>query len=372
MTYLSVKEAAKLAGKNERTIRRWILAGKVNYTEIKGKYHVRKDSLEEIKNISQNRRISENKDKKSEKNNEIPDAVSEKTGHNMIKRMSKKIINIEPIFVKDEKYSDIIQEKDIFTTNKLVEGMEYQITDKKKFVSANSQNSMSVKNIGEIDLNTDNLDSDAVEMSIFSKDKMSDSRKSFINNNNDHGHIGNMSGFSTTLSTNSDNDVDKMFDIDGISLNHINDNFSDTKNGHTNGIVEMSAYAVRLLEEKERVTKKIEEQNDYLKKQINVLNEDIISIRKTIDNSLNNNRMYAQNVKDNADNWRSIALDYITAEKTKKNEIKSIIDSEKANVAQPRNILNANTNLFWLGLILVIAGNIALTIAMSLIINLNK
>lgn len=360
MTYIPVKLAADLAGRNERTVRRWIKTGRVKYTEIKGKYHVEEESLGKIignkfkindkkikikqgEDVSesrmQNTEYSQKDDKKHQilnnqqyinpvtegkslsqnKQEENGQAVGGQkvSGHSeiMSKKMSadlvehfsnaanertKRYIMMSGI---EQKYPVTQSESGRFFSPKkhnlsLQEGVEYEIPYDPKKMSGHSEimseydkNNMSANIFHKYPYISNSNVSKTVEMSDLSTFSVSDSLKRSGLDVITDSRLGQMSKFFGHLPTNSDMSVDNFFDSRG-TINAETPFFSDkvlkskkmSENpdiffGHSKRIFEMSAYATRLIEEKERVAKKFEEQNDWLKGEISELRKEISALR---------------------------------------------------------------------------------------------
>lgn len=307
MTYISVKEAAELVGKNERTIRRWIKSGKIKHVLIRGKYHLIEDSLQNFGVLDRKNTSTKNGKKMVEENkiNNVSTTVPNREERNQINEqgnMSEKMSdNLENISVDrvqlinniDKKNEKNREPKTVVTGTKIrtnpimEEGVEYFL-DKK--MSDFGKNNMSVNIMEEDNIGSTISSFRTVEMSNNPKKNMSDSiylseHEHFDDKTNVH-----MSGFKTGLSTNSDYHVDKIFDDDGniiSSGNNIVGQF-DKYSGHLDRTLGMSAFAVRLIEEKEKMSEKYREENSWLRTQIIELKNELSIMRGEIIAESNN------------------------------------------------------------------------------------
>ena len=342
MTYISVKEAAEIAGKNERTIRRWIKAGKIAFDSIKGKYHIKLAGLEEYlgkktknselksQNVrdtynkesisskdksnsdrqnSQSGRIKEKNDAEAEKKKKIydlngygeifgrTDGQAEKmSGHIGIN--SSKYVQV-PIVEYDKLLQRNSQPKDTNKNNVISEGKEYFIIPDSKKMSDYSFPSMSVNKKLKSPIISQEPFFSPVDMSVDSDNKMSVFGKSTIGAVSKDNNDIYMSEFDGHLSTKSDMPVDNYFgghDIIGVEnpfFESMSDN-SGKMSGHNNRTINLSAYAVRLIDEKERVVKRFEEQNDFLKSELSELRKEISALRDIVGSEKENQANLSQ------------------------------------------------------------------------------
>ncbi len=319
MTYISVKEAAILANKNERTIRRWIKSGKVEYTEIRGKYHLLKESfIKKIKIVSGKKidTISKSIEKKRTKN------VS-----GFLPNISKK--NVQT-FLPERQTNEILLEEE----------KEYILDGK---MSENKKNNMSVKKIVINPFTSNTSENSVVEMSDNTKKTMSiflkDRHKQYFTDDNHN----NMSNISNTLSTVSDTTVDKYIDSSDNIISFDNKLIGQNKKyfGHNNRTIEMSGYAVRLIEEKEKIIDRYEKENDWLKNEINGLKNDLEKFRLDFASEKENRSKISDFLIDSNRFWQEILAK------------KNISTYDKKDNDTPDKQKN---NFFWLGWYMIIIG----------------
>lgn len=328
MTYLSVKEASRIAGKNERTVRRWINADKVKWTKIKGRYHVDKKSLSDFVGVGSSRPMSTDEQPASQTKKSTndtrrgliyqaqPDGSARPSADNNVvlqsstkqpdghqKMSDKKSDNPEEyVRVPVERYKKIIKNINFYPdanlygkdNRKLEEGQEYILMSDGENMSEKQRHNMSVKKIVKSPITSQEDVLNPVEMSADSGVEMSDSTNASHSNTFHLGDQGAMSGFDGHLSPVSDMPVDNQIDPRGIissenpffeSNNILSKKMSgqiDKMSGHLNRTIELSGYATRLIEEKERVASKFEEQNDFLKNELTALRKEISALRDIV------------------------------------------------------------------------------------------
>ncbi len=386
MTYLSVKEAAKIAGKNERTIRRWIKANKIKTTQIRGRFHVDSESLDELigtrkearKKNQEDGKEKENitKAKSSSKQKENNDSTEDRDLTKMSDKMSgegedNRLENVRTVDLVGEKIREYVRfleiqneelmgkklskhvqtipnfpnhskhEKHMETIgmnaeNKVIEeGEEYVLGQnvRTKKMSVNDTNNMSVKKLSYSPIVSQVKDNNAVEMSDFINSTMSVSRK--FNADIDISPIGagHVSDFINGLSTKSDIPVDKFFDVrdtidvenlfsddtvkmsehnlghfdrtNPVSVNNVRQNLSENfLEKDKQNVVNISAYATRLIDEKERVAKKFEEQNDFLKNELSELRKEVSALRGVVASETKNRANTSEFLMRENESWR--------------------------------------------------------------------
>ncbi|MFA4931009.1 MAG: helix-turn-helix domain-containing protein [Patescibacteria group bacterium] len=320
MTYLSVKEAGEAAGKNERTIRRWINGNKIKWTKIKGKYHIDRQSLREyivgagfkparpdvgadphVRSVLEDKSISD----------------GQKSGH---QKMSENETNKEEKYVRIpiKTYQDILRniyqvsnEKAGEKNYKLEEGKEYTLMSDRQKMSDFADHNMSVNKYLKYPIASQEAHLSPVEMSDMTENNMSDFKLHAIEDTFETTPGVNMSDFSGHLSAVSDTSVDNSLDSHDIIytenpfLKGYNDRIkkmsgqNEEMSGHNNRIVELSGYALRLIEEKERVAKKFEEQNDFLKNELTALRREISALRDIVGGERGNQAAMGQILLDN-------------------------------------------------------------------------
>ena len=332
MPYLTVKESAQIAGRNERTIRRWIKAGKVKYTEIKGKYHVEEESLgeyinEKAKNKDQKAKLVPDSDSGPQlKNPPTADSdlhnanrhiktaddrinrnkqMRERSGvsENGVGRQAKspgdkirREIFMSAVEQKAGVFRELSAPREGASDERIAlrEGVEYEMSGQLEKVSENKGNNMSAKILSNNPIVSNSNINQPGEMSVLSTFSMSDLRDDANLDDKQKTDTALMSDFTGHLPTHSDGHVDKFFDrrgIIGVETPFFPDNtdtsekmsvYSDKIDGHINRTFQMSAYATRLIEEKERVAKKFEEQNDFLKGELTELRKEISALREVV------------------------------------------------------------------------------------------
>lgn len=316
MPYLTVKESAQIANRNERTIRRWIKAGKVKSTEIKGKYHVEEESLEKFigkkvtadttksitndqsKSKSQDSMIKNRAGRTKEELGRQDEGSENGVGHqakSLGKKIKRKII-MSAVEQKTGTLGNMSMSRESVQDRiiALREGVEYEMSGQIEPMSENKQNNMSAKILSYSPIVSNSNIKHPGEMSDLSGFSMSDSRGDAISDVLQKTNTSLMSDYNGHLPTQSDGHVDKYFDPRGIIISEtpffpdksdVSDkmsNYSDKFNGHLKRTFEMSAYATRLIEEKERVAKKFEEQNDFLKNELSELRKEISALREVV------------------------------------------------------------------------------------------
>lgn len=376
VTYLSVKEAAQIAGKNERTIRRWIKANRIKTSQIRGRFHVDSDSLREYviskkEKVKSNKKITNkqnleklNKTKENwEKNNEINnlriqnknnfkqkdikmsgegednrlenvrtvDLVGEKMREYVrLLENQNQILNLEKLNKTKENLIELGKtgknwekqnptnhnQGSLEQTKVIKEGEEYVLDRnvRTKNMSEKGEINMSVKKYLNYPIVSQDTDYDAVEMSEDSDSKMSVRQKSALDKYITDMSPTDMSVFDGHLSTILDTPVDKFFDghgklvsespffggekkMSGHLFGHLNrtkkmSDFLDkmsalespkklTGDSQINP-VSISAYATRLIEEKERVAHKFERDNVFLKNELTALRKELTAMREVV------------------------------------------------------------------------------------------
>jgi len=324
MTYLSVQEAAKIAGKNERTIRRWIRANKIKSSKIRGKFHVDEEDLFQFVEEKTNVKITkENKTKmirntKQKSNTDLDKTQVKIDGQKMSGKRENDRYKIDQssglseativeqnwtkkyneLLIKNNKLSDmnkalqqdLLWRNDVQEPLKIIkEGEEYILSEKKNVRSRKMSdfvtNNMSVKILPNISVDSQEDNIATVEMSDLSEMQMSSFGKYAIDKIIDDTDTMLVSEKNGHLSTKIDMPVDNIFD-DNDTINSENPIFDNDKNnvrqnvGHIKRTskmsyyfdeqknveaVNLSGYAVRLMDEKEKVISTLSEENKYLK-----------------------------------------------------------------------------------------------------------
>ncbi|MFZ5392170.1 MAG: helix-turn-helix domain-containing protein [Patescibacteria group bacterium] len=308
MTYISVKEAAKLAGKNERTIRRWIKSGKVKHVIIRGKYHLTEESLDifkvdieegsdrkgERKVIRSSRKINSLKDTDSHKKNEIDQDNKSSIVKNVSENMSVQSFDNVRKFNTSKQKENTTRSVNISPTvlfekgNPVMEeGVEYFLD---KNMSERIKNNMSVNKIDKDYFGPLVSSNHTVEMSENTNFALSNFSLPSVHDSLQARTDGLVSDFKTGLSTNSDSVVDKLFDVNDKIVSYRENNFgqSDKYSGHLDRTLGMSAFAVRLIEEKEKMSEKYREENSWLRTQIIELKNELSILRGEIIAETNN------------------------------------------------------------------------------------
>ncbi len=307
MTYISVKEAAKLVGKNERTIRRWIKSGKVEHVIIRGKYHLMEESLD-ILRVS----IKEGSERKGERkvitsreiisSKDINDLIGKKIHKNINSNIAKNVsenMSVQSFdtvrkFKISKQKENVTRSVNNFPTSivekgnlVMEEGVEYFLD---KNMSERIKNNMSVNKIDKDYFGPLVSSNHTVEMSENTNFALSNYSLPFIHDSLQARTDGLVSDFKTSLSTNSDSVVDKIFDDNGKIVSYRENIFgqSDKYSGHLDRTLGMSAFAVRLIEEKEKMSEKYREENSWLRTQIIELKNELSIMRGEIIAESNN------------------------------------------------------------------------------------
>ena len=407
MTYLSVKEAAEIAGKNERTIRRWIKANKIKSSKIRGRFHVDEDSLDEViekkgkrkkekvskitKIIEQSGSPISERDNTSDSrmtNIEETGSHSEQTNKMSGRTENDRVENVRTLHIVSDKIREYIKLLEIQnskyksqisnlkfqtvqdTRNKTQEtrksrGIEYKLhknlpthsTDKNfikegeeyvlngkergQNMSGHDEFNMSVNKLSDNPITSQQALNNDVEMSVLTELDMSDSPHSPINAPLGSMSEGDMSDFFGQLSTNLDMSVDKSFDGHGMidtenPFSGDTNKLSGQKVGHNNRTVELSAYASRLIDEKERVAIKFEEQNDFLKNELSELRKEVSALRGVVaGESINRTNTSEFLMRMNESLQKNNADLYAKVEEASKNNSELLITSTKLNQIQP-------------------------------------
>ena len=355
MTYISVKEAAKIIGKNERTIRRWIKSGQIKHVLIKGKFHLVENNIRGIAEKNKKKKIKIKKTDEIEGKNvqmiselsnmdksKYPDKMSEKMSRQSIYGHKKH--TIWPIDSREN--NNLIMEEDV----------EYYLGKK---MSDNAKNNMSVNKIDEEYIGPLISQNDTVEMSNYSKNEMSESTNSAIKVA--FGNVTNrtMSDFFGSLSTNSDSTVDNLFDSDDkiVSLNRNIFGHSEKYSGHLDRTLGMSAFAVRIIEEKDKMSRKYQEENEWLKNEIIGLKNEILNFRREIvDENMNRTKLSDFLIESNK-SWQERGLKYIetynglkNTNETQQNRDEIIFLIQKLINEKEKDKQNQNfSQTFWVG-----------------------
>jgi len=347
MTYLSVQEAAKIAGKNERTIRRWIRANKIKSSKIRGKFHVDEEDLFQFVEEKTNVKITkENKTKmirntKQKSNTDLDKTQVKIDGQKMSGKRENDRYKIDQspglseattveqnwtkkydeLLIKNNKLSDmnkalqqdLLWRNDVQEPLKIIkEGEEYILSEKKNVRSRKMSdfvtNNMSVKILPNISVDSQEDNIATVEMSDLSEMQMSSFGKYAIDKIIDDTDTMLVSEKNGHLSTKIDMPVDNIFD-DNDTINSENPIFDNYKNnvrqnvGHIKRTskmsdyfdeqknieaVNLSGYAVRLMDEKEKVISTLSEENKYLKIELNAATNEIKKINDTVGGELIN------------------------------------------------------------------------------------